>query len=120
MHLGGHDVAWFRVEVQTLATEILFPIFYPYHRFTTYHEHTFLEVQSHQLPLPARYHEYLQQSSKLGQIDVSHLSPDEHRAIVDQALQTTDQDNEKFLRKLRERIDRQAMSYGSLKVFASD
>jgi hypothetical protein len=58
-----------------------------------------------------RFHDYLQQSSKLGQIDVSHLTPEEHRAIVDQALQTTDQDNEIFLRKLRERVDRHVPFY---------
>ncbi|OEL16187.1 ABC transporter G family member 36 [Dichanthelium oligosanthes] len=39
-------------------------------------------------------------------VDVGHLGPGQRRALLDRLVGSVDRDNERFLRKLRERIDR--------------
>lgn len=67
---------------------------------------TFARTRHATVPIDERLEAYIRQGSKLGTIDISHLSPEEQKVVVEKALQTTDQDNEKFLKKLRERAQR--------------
>lgn len=43
-------------------------------------------------------------------VDVKHLTAAQREHVVSKALQTSDQDNERFLQKWRERMDRCVMA----------
>jgi hypothetical protein len=49
-------------------------------------------------------------------VDVKHLNATQREHVVSKALQTSDQDNERFLQKWRERMDRCVLFRSSLRV----
>lgn len=69
-------------------------------------QNTLVRTHHATIPIDERLEAYVRQGSKLGTIDISHLKPEEQKVVVEKALQTTDQDNELFLKKLRERASR--------------
>lgn len=49
---------------------------------------------------------YHKQTGSLDEIDVAKISPMERQHLIDKLLKVTEDDNEKFLLKLRKRIDK--------------
>ncbi|GAQ78767.1 pleiotropic drug resistance protein [Klebsormidium nitens] len=83
-------------------------------------QNTLVRTRHATVPIDERLEAYVRQGSKLGTIDISHLKPEEQKVVVEKALQTTDQDNELFLRKLRERAARVGIAPPTIEVRYED